>query len=453
VAVLADLLVKFGADSSQFRDALASVEADLKKFPKDVQAATEKAAGATAIPLAKFKEGLSRSREAAMFFTSSLREFGPAGQTAQIALSGIVGAALGGGGVLFVLEGIRVAVRLATEAWKASGEEIRKAKEDLKKYAAEAEAAAVKLAAARARARGDEVAAVKVEVGGDLKAARQAYAEARAALAAYIREQGLLVGSNGRVLQASEAQYARIAALEEAIKAKRTDLLRLHSEGQKKTTDVVKTEAEKQTKKTEDELAKQVAAAKKHAAAMKQALAAAHRPDTSGLPTVAGFFDLEAAGYDPVAIARAEVERYGDELAKAQERAKTFAAATTSAVMSVVQAWRSGTNAIEALFESLLSTFTSMMSRMMEGWLQAAFMPQVAGGIIPGASGGGVTAPQLITPAAGKLASSSQAVSAAPMSVHLTIAGDVVDPEGWFEKNRGALAGQISRLSYLGRTG
>lgn len=85
--------------------------------------------------LSGLKENLSRSREAAMFFTASLGEFGPAGRTAQFAISGLVGALAGGGGLILLLEGARIAIRLFTERTREQEEAQKKAAEAAKKHA------------------------------------------------------------------------------------------------------------------------------------------------------------------------------------------------------------------------------------------------------------------------------------------------------------------------------
>ena len=83
--------------------------------------------------LSEFKQGVSQSRETAMFFTQALGEFGPSGKTAQIALAG-VGSMLMGGGVVGVgLAAAQVGVRLLTAAWEDSAERAKKAADEAKK--------------------------------------------------------------------------------------------------------------------------------------------------------------------------------------------------------------------------------------------------------------------------------------------------------------------------------
>jgi len=116
------VVVKIGADTSQLKAGLNQAGSALNEM----------------------KQGMGRARESAMFFTQALGEFGPQGRTAQIALSGIAGAIMGGGGVLLALSLAQAGVRLLVDAW----EEEAKAAE---KAAKEREAAAEKEAAATTR--------------------------------------------------------------------------------------------------------------------------------------------------------------------------------------------------------------------------------------------------------------------------------------------------------------
>jgi hypothetical protein len=96
--------------------------------------------------LAKFKEGLGRSRETMMFFTKSLGELGPAGQTAQMAISGLGSAFLGGGVVGLGLAAAQVGMRLLGDAMDAEAKKAEEAKkkndEVFKKLIDDANAAA-----------------------------------------------------------------------------------------------------------------------------------------------------------------------------------------------------------------------------------------------------------------------------------------------------------------------
>ncbi|MBK9446329.1 MAG: hypothetical protein IPO00_09665 [Betaproteobacteria bacterium] len=95
------------------------------------------ASKATTNQMMELKKGMGQARETAMFFTQSLGEFGPAGRTAQIAVSGIAGAIMGGGGILLALSLAQAAVRLLVDWWKADAE---KATEAAKKHLEAAEA-------------------------------------------------------------------------------------------------------------------------------------------------------------------------------------------------------------------------------------------------------------------------------------------------------------------------
>lgn len=107
----------------------------------------------------EFKQGVSQSRATAMFFTQALGEFGPAGRTAQLALSGVGSMLMGGGIVGLGLAAAQVGVRLLADAWGESAEEAKKA--------ADAAAAASSKIQAETTAAWDAVAAAKIKaVGG-----------------------------------------------------------------------------------------------------------------------------------------------------------------------------------------------------------------------------------------------------------------------------------------------
>jgi hypothetical protein len=90
-----------------------------------VGTATKAAAGG----LKELKEGAGRARETAMFFTQALGEFGPQGRTAQIAISGLAGAFMGGGGLVLALGAAQALSRI----FAARLEEQRKAAEEARK--------------------------------------------------------------------------------------------------------------------------------------------------------------------------------------------------------------------------------------------------------------------------------------------------------------------------------
>jgi hypothetical protein len=85
----------------------------------------------------ELKTTMGRSRETAMFFTQALGEFGPQGRTAQIAISGVAGAIMGGGGLLLALSLAQAAVRLVVDAWEEEERAAKAAAEAAKKVAEE----------------------------------------------------------------------------------------------------------------------------------------------------------------------------------------------------------------------------------------------------------------------------------------------------------------------------
>jgi hypothetical protein len=87
----------------------------------------------------QMKQGMGRARETAMFFTQSLGEFGPAGRTAQIALAGVGGAIMGGGGVLLALSLAQAGVRLLVDVWEEDAKKAEEASKAHKKAAEEAQ--------------------------------------------------------------------------------------------------------------------------------------------------------------------------------------------------------------------------------------------------------------------------------------------------------------------------
>lgn len=87
----------------------------------------------------ELKKSMGRSRETAMFFTQALGEFGPAGRTAQIAVSGIAGAIMGGGGILLALSLAQAGVRLLVDSWQEDAKQAEEAAKAHKKAAEEAQ--------------------------------------------------------------------------------------------------------------------------------------------------------------------------------------------------------------------------------------------------------------------------------------------------------------------------
>jgi hypothetical protein len=119
------------------QEAIAKMRAEIARLePAGVAAgrgATEANKG-----LAGLKTEMGRGRETAMFFTQALGEFGPQGRTAQIALSGLAGAFIGGGGLLAVLSLAQAAVRVFTARQVELAKEAEAARKAIKDLADEA---------------------------------------------------------------------------------------------------------------------------------------------------------------------------------------------------------------------------------------------------------------------------------------------------------------------------
>lgn len=100
--------------------------------------------------LMELKASAGKARETAMFFTQALGEFGPQGRTAQIAISGVAGAIMGGGGVLIALGLAQAAIRLLVDAWQEEAKAEAAAKKAAEESAkAQAEAAARRMGVVR----------------------------------------------------------------------------------------------------------------------------------------------------------------------------------------------------------------------------------------------------------------------------------------------------------------
>jgi hypothetical protein len=84
------------------------------------------------------KQGMGKAREATMFFTSSLSEFGETGRRVQGVVSGVAGAFLGGGPLLLGLELARVAVGALVDAWEEEERAAKAAAEAAEKEAQKA---------------------------------------------------------------------------------------------------------------------------------------------------------------------------------------------------------------------------------------------------------------------------------------------------------------------------
>ena len=123
------------------QEAIAKMRAEIARLDGAGNAAGKGAAAASG-GIKELKEQMGRGRETAMFFTQALGEFGPQGRTAQIAISGIVGGILGGGGLLLALSLAQAGVRLLVEAWKEEEEAAKKAAKEREEAAAKADEAA-----------------------------------------------------------------------------------------------------------------------------------------------------------------------------------------------------------------------------------------------------------------------------------------------------------------------
>jgi hypothetical protein len=119
------------AMSLAFNQAEVKAKASLMGMGKSAQAAKS--------GIEELKTSMGRSRETAMFFTQALGEFGPAGRTAQIALAGVGGAIMGGGGILLALSLAQAGVRLLVDVWEEDAKKAEEAAKAHKKAAEEAQ--------------------------------------------------------------------------------------------------------------------------------------------------------------------------------------------------------------------------------------------------------------------------------------------------------------------------
>ena len=144
--------VEVAADQAE--GALKAMTAAFDQAGVKAKAALQGIGGAsrkTTGDLEELKKGMGKARETAMFFTQSLGEFGPQGRTAQLAVSGLAGAIIGGGGLLLGLNLAQAAVRLLTDVWEEEANAAKKAtEENLKAAKAIADAAGGRSAAAQA---------------------------------------------------------------------------------------------------------------------------------------------------------------------------------------------------------------------------------------------------------------------------------------------------------------
>jgi hypothetical protein len=128
------LLIPIQFSLEEARSALAQLESQARAAG---QRTGEGVSAGVGKGLSGLKAQLGPARESMMFFTSALGEFGPAGRTAQTAITGLVGAIAGGGGLLLVLEGARLAASLVSDAMGDSAKEAEKFGQDMKRAAEE----------------------------------------------------------------------------------------------------------------------------------------------------------------------------------------------------------------------------------------------------------------------------------------------------------------------------
>lgn len=218
------------------RFTLEEASAALNELESRARAAGQRAGDGVSLGMNKglsgMKENMGRARETAMFFTQALGEFGPAGRTAQMALSSLGSIMLGGGVLGAGLMAAQVGVRLLTDAWE---EEARAAKD----AAAQATAAAAARAAANrelmSQANGSIVSLRGIEASlKDQTAAEKAHQEVqkinvqlqlaqepayRRTLEARLREAQAIEATVVRLEGEKNAREAAAKAAEQAAKA------------------------------------------------------------------------------------------------------------------------------------------------------------------------------------------------------------------------------------------
>ena len=129
------MVMTIRADAKGLVAEMKNAEGQVVQTARVMRSELKGAADSTGNSFAKLKTQMGQSRETAMFFTQALGEFGPQGKTAQIAISGIAGAVMGGGGILLALSLAQAAVRLLVDWWKADAEAAKKASEEHQKAA------------------------------------------------------------------------------------------------------------------------------------------------------------------------------------------------------------------------------------------------------------------------------------------------------------------------------
>lgn len=182
--------------------------------------------------LDQMKQSMGKARETAMFFTQSLGEFGPQGRTAQIAISGVAGALLGGGGLLAALGLAQAAIRLVVDAWEAEAKAAEEARKKAEELAQEREKAARQsMGAVRDATDSYREANRKLKV--ELAGVGQEEIRRRETVAALKREMTGLSAVQQKVVQLRIDEVNRLAAENEHLQ-KSVDLRREAAEAAKK---------------------------------------------------------------------------------------------------------------------------------------------------------------------------------------------------------------------------
>lgn len=256
------LQIPVGFTLDEARAELRALEAESRRAGTAIGSNLDPTKG-PARGLSGLKENLSRSREAAMFFTQSLGEFGPSGRTAQFAISGIAGAVLGGGGLLLALEGARVLMRLTIGAWSDATEQAKKLADEATKLADSLAAAETRRKVLLAESRGDQAGAARAQTEGDVTKLARDIAAMQAELEAKTAELAQKRGAFFRFLPAEENLAAEIANLKTKLEAAHLELGNTVLSGETRMTQIRTTEAEKRTNALDAEAKKALEIAQK----------------------------------------------------------------------------------------------------------------------------------------------------------------------------------------------
>lgn len=120
MAVLADLLVRFGADSSGLRKELEGVQGELQKFPKAAESATkgaEKGFSSLGEAAKRYARDQRAEAKTAGFFVNQLADVIPISSEAKGSLTELGGAMVGGGALGIGLAVATVSVGLLAKAF------------------------------------------------------------------------------------------------------------------------------------------------------------------------------------------------------------------------------------------------------------------------------------------------------------------------------------------------